>query len=96
MDKPVLSDSSKDFFSFSALHFNVINRITVLPAEEREIFGAVVTLAIAAGFALSLQLRCIMILVLPNFFGRHGRSMLASVVFVLLLAGKSVYFRLAT
>ncbi|XP_022088476.1 DC-STAMP domain-containing protein 1-like [Acanthaster planci] len=71
----------------AALYFFVINRITALPPDGREAFGAVITLVLAAGFALSLQLRCIMILVLPNFFGRHGRSLLASFAFVLLLSG---------
>ncbi|XP_038058618.1 E3 ubiquitin-protein ligase DCST1-like [Patiria miniata] len=70
-----------------ALHVFIINRITALPEDGREAFGAVFTLVLAAGFALSLQLRCIMVLVIPNFFSRYGRSLLASFAFVLLLSG---------
>ncbi|XP_072050299.1 E3 ubiquitin-protein ligase DCST1-like [Amphiura filiformis] len=69
-----------------ALHFNVINKLNY-PAEDRNLLGSVITLLIAFGFGISVQIRCIMVLVLPNFFGKNGRHLISSLAMLYLLTG---------
>ena len=65
----------------------MINKLEY-PASDRSLLGAVITLLIALGFGVSVQIRCIMVLVLPNFFGKNGRHLISSVAMLYLISGR--------
>ncbi|XP_046562007.1 E3 ubiquitin-protein ligase DCST1-like [Haliotis rubra] len=69
-----------------ALYFTVINSIK-LPPTTRQAVGGVLGVAVALGFGLSTSVRCIVLLVVPTFFGKSGRSHIATFALVYLISG---------
>ncbi|KAK7110002.1 E3 ubiquitin-protein ligase DCST1-like [Littorina saxatilis] len=58
-----------------------------LDPDVRNLVGSLAGLVLATGFAFSVQVRCIMLLVIPTFFSRAGRSLIAALAIILLLSG---------
>ncbi|XP_048251270.1 E3 ubiquitin-protein ligase DCST1-like isoform X1 [Haliotis rufescens] len=69
-----------------ALHYTVIDSIK-LPLATCQVVGGVLGVAVALGFGLSTSVRCIVLLVVPTFFGKSGRSHIATFAVVYLIAG---------
>eukprot|EP00058_Branchiostoma_floridae_P005777 XP_002591265.1 hypothetical protein BRAFLDRAFT_76702 [Branchiostoma floridae] len=77
------------FGAFLGLVFYVgmVERMT-FPAEEmRYQFGGAVAMLMSLGYALSVQVRCTLILVIPLFFGKHGRRIINAYAITFLMTG---------
>ncbi|XP_041460900.1 E3 ubiquitin-protein ligase DCST1-like [Lytechinus variegatus] len=70
----------------AALHYTVINKLPY-PWFERSVLGGTITILAGLGFGVSVQIRCMLCLVLPHFFGKNGRGILTSLAVVYLMAG---------
>ncbi|XP_048751496.2 E3 ubiquitin-protein ligase DCST1-like [Ostrea edulis] len=58
-----------------------------LPKDLRELVGGVLGLALASGYAMSVQVRCISWLLIPTFFGKKGRSFVGAYAIMFLISG---------
>ncbi|XP_071788132.1 E3 ubiquitin-protein ligase DCST1-like [Asterias amurensis] len=70
----------------AGLYVSIVDKLNY-PEKERQLFGGVLTLLLAVGFACSVQVRCIVLLSVPTFFGRFGRSLITSYAIFLLVTG---------
>ncbi|XP_033624513.1 protein sneaky-like [Asterias rubens] len=70
----------------AGLYVSIVDKLNY-PEQERQLFGGVLTLLLALGFACSVQVRCIVLLSVPTFFGRFGRSLITSYAIFLLVTG---------
>lgn len=86
-DLIIFHNTSYLFLQPTGLFVSVVDKLD-FPEVERQLFGAVLTLIIAAGFASSVQIRCIVLLVVPTFCGRYGRGLIASYAIYLLITGE--------
>ncbi|CAH1251299.1 DCST1 [Branchiostoma lanceolatum] len=77
------------FGAFLGLLFYVgmVERMTFPDEEMRYQFGGSVALLMSLGYALSVQVRCTLILVIPLFFGKHGRRIINAYAITFLLTG---------
>ena len=69
-----------------ALYYSVIDKLPY-PWFERAVLGGTITVLIALGFGVSVQVRCMICLVLPHFFGKNGRGIVSSLAIIFLMAG---------
>lgn len=58
-----------------------------LPKDLRELVGGILGLALASGYAMSVQVRCISWLLIPTFFGKKGRSFVGAYAIMFLISG---------
>ena len=75
------------FLIITALYYGVIRRLQ-LPEILDYTLGGSFMFAFAVGYALSVHVRCILLLVLPTFFGKSGRSYIGTFALAYLLAGE--------
>lgn len=71
----------------SAGLFLVVIQPMDLDPDTQRLVGAVSGLVLSLGFAVSLQVRCMTLLVLPTFFGRAGRASISAFAIIFLLSG---------
>mgnify|MGYP007091368665 CR=1 FL=1 len=71
---------------FSAIYQIVVEQMP-LPDETRELLGALVVLCTAGGFATSVGVRCVCLLLIPTFLGKAGRSYIGTFAIAFLIAG---------
>ncbi|XP_059153716.1 E3 ubiquitin-protein ligase DCST1-like [Physella acuta] len=69
-----------------AFYFMVIDKLNMKPALKQFI-GAVIGFLLSLTFAVSVQMRCVMTLVIPTFLGKAGRSYLSAFALVYLING---------
>ncbi|KAL3876418.1 hypothetical protein ACJMK2_034267 [Sinanodonta woodiana] len=78
-------------FPFGALVAYVLYSILIQPIqlgkETRELIGGVMGLVLASGYAMSVQVRCIVFLIVPTFFSKTGRSYIGTFAIAYLLSG---------
>ncbi|XP_033755475.1 E3 ubiquitin-protein ligase DCST1-like [Pecten maximus] len=67
--------------------YHLVLDFTWLNESTRHFLGGVFVLGLASGYALSVQVRCITCLLLPTFFGKTGRSYIATFAVVYLISG---------
>ncbi|XP_055955232.1 E3 ubiquitin-protein ligase DCST1 [Patella vulgata] len=58
-----------------------------LQEDTKRVVGALLGISLAVGFGISTQVRCIITLVIPIFFGKSGRSYVAAFAVVYLIGG---------
>lgn len=59
-----------------------------LPLATRQIVGGALSIGLATGFALSVQVRCVTLLLVPMFFGKKGRSYVGTFAITYLIIGE--------
>ncbi|XP_076439279.1 E3 ubiquitin-protein ligase DCST1-like [Babylonia areolata] len=69
-----------------ALYLTVIQPLDLDP-DVRNLAGSLMAVALGLGYAFSVQVRCIVLLVLPIFFGKAGRSFVGAFALIFLLSG---------
>ncbi|XP_071825449.1 E3 ubiquitin-protein ligase DCST1-like isoform X2 [Apostichopus japonicus] len=69
----------------TAFHIYVVNSLP-LPSIDKFIFGASLTFVTSIGFGFSRTVRCICLLIVPNFFGKYGRGFLTSAAMMSVLS----------
>ncbi|XP_069111968.1 E3 ubiquitin-protein ligase DCST1-like [Argopecten irradians] len=67
--------------------YHLVLDFTWLKESTRHFLGGIFVLGLASGYALSVQVRCITCLLLPTFFGKTGRSYIATFAVVYLISG---------
>ncbi|OWF54551.1 DC-STAMP domain-containing protein 1-like [Mizuhopecten yessoensis] len=67
--------------------YHLVLDFTWLEESTRHFLGGVFVLGLASGYALSVQVRCITCLLLPTFFGKTGRSYIATFAVIYLISG---------
>ena len=75
--------------AFPVFYMLVLRRLE-LPPKLDLILGLTFMGTFAVGFAFSVQARCMVLLILPTFFGRSGRSYIGTFALSLLLSGEKL------
>ncbi|XP_063424227.1 E3 ubiquitin-protein ligase DCST1-like [Mytilus trossulus] len=58
-----------------------------LEEQTRHFLGGFLILGVSCGYALSVELRCIICLLIPIFFGKEGRSYISAIAITYLISG---------
>lgn len=58
-----------------------------LKGDTRTFVVGALVLGVSCGYALSVQVRCIIIMLIPTFFGKEGRAYIGAIAIGYLVAG---------